>query len=74
MNHIEWWRAPGSATAHAFVNGPGLLRSICRAVTWSASAVPALRDPWLCPQCLAGATRLPAPAMTEGEAREAFGR
>jgi hypothetical protein len=80
MDGIGWYRSPGAATAHAFVNGPGWTRSLCLASTWTVRLVRAGAlfgdEPWLCRECCAEihARRPGSPAMTEPEAREAFGK
>lgn len=74
---LTWYRLPGEPDAHAFVAGPGWMRSACQTVRWTAALLPA--DParrHCCPDCLAAieARRPLEPVMDEAEARLVFGR
>jgi len=79
MEHV-WRRDPGERTMHAFVAGPGWMRSLCGALRWTTRLVhgDALtqQDVRPCAECVEALdARHPAePVMVEGEAAEAFGR
>jgi hypothetical protein len=65
-----WWRFPGEREAHAFTEGPGWLRASC-GLRWTVRLVRVDRVGRRCPECAAGVPV--GAAMSEGEAREAFG-
>ena len=74
-DELTWYRLPGDVRAHAFVSGPGWMRSACESVRWTVRLVPAASRAWLCRACVAviDARRPIGPAMGESEARAAFG-
>jgi hypothetical protein len=72
-----WWRGRGERVACAFANGPGWLRSACGDVLWSVALLRVREGQRIrrCPGCVVALTTGASarPAMSEGEAREAFG-
>jgi hypothetical protein len=74
-DELRWYRLPGEVRAHAFVDGPGWLRSLCLAVHWTVHLRPASSRARLCRDCVAAidARRPIEPAMDEIEAAAAFG-
>ena len=75
-DELVWYRLPDAPDAHAFVAGPGWMRSQCAAVRWTARLVRASSRSPLCPGCVAAvdARRPIEPVMDEAEARLVFGR
>jgi len=75
-DEIRWYRLPDEVRAHAFVSGPGWMRSLCESVRWTVRLQPASSRAWLCGLCVAAvdARRPIEPVMDEAEARLVFGR
>ena len=73
-----WWRGPGERVACAFPTGPGWMRSACGDVRWSVVLIRVRQRHRVrrCPGCVVALTTgaPAAPAMSEPEAREAWGR
>jgi hypothetical protein len=72
---LRWYRLPGKVRAHAFVAGPGWMRSLCLTVRWNVLLRPASSRVLLCRDCCAAidARRPIEPAMEEAEAAAVFG-
>lgn len=64
---IAWKVRPGDQVAHAFSAGPGWMRSVCRAVAWSAAVREPAEDATQCDDCALLVDGAP------GEIMEAYG-
>ncbi len=88
-DEIRWHRLPDEVRAHAFVSGPGWMRSLCESVRWTVRLQPEPDLPWRSPSawhpCGRCVTAINArrriaslepiePVMDEAEARLVFGR
>jgi hypothetical protein len=77
MATLTWLRSPAGGTAHLFPDGPGWSASLCRAVRFTVRLVRTGAlfgdERWLCRDCIAAVGVPVEAAMSEGEAREAFG-
>src|SRR6266576_2169569 len=65
--HIDWKVRPGETIAHAFSSGPGWMRSVCRALSWTVALVDAPEGAEPCGDCALLVDGAP------GEITEAYG-
>lgn len=72
---VAWQLRPGSELAHAFSEGPGWMRSVCRDERWTAALRHAGDDVARCADCV-GLLEVESRVAPESEAekREAWGK